>query len=94
MSASIAYAAAVIPNGAKMFFAKGTATFINGPAILLNNDPKNPRKYKTIKFILKVVSIFFLSAFFIFFQLFTISSAFTLLYSIIYTNHKTFVVPL
>ena len=24
------------------FFAKGTATFINGPANLLNNDPKNP----------------------------------------------------
>ena len=42
MSASIAYVAAVIPNGAKMFFAKVTATFINGPAILLNNDPENP----------------------------------------------------
>ena len=42
MSASIAYAAAVIPNRAKMFFAKETSTFINGPAILLNNDPKNP----------------------------------------------------
>ena len=26
----------------KYFFAKGTATFINGPANLLNNDPKNP----------------------------------------------------
>ena len=25
----------------KTFFAKGTATFINGPASLLNNDPKN-----------------------------------------------------
>ena len=32
---------AVIPNGAKIFFAKGTSTFINGPANLLNNDPKN-----------------------------------------------------
>ena len=40
--ASIAEAAAVIPNGAKTFFATGIATFINGPAILLNNDPKNP----------------------------------------------------
>ena len=26
----------------KCFFANGTATFINGPANLLNNDPKNP----------------------------------------------------
>ena len=25
-----------------MSLAKGTATFINGPANLLNNDPKNP----------------------------------------------------
>ena len=40
--ASIAEAAAVIPNGAKTIFAKGIATFINGPASLLNNDPKNP----------------------------------------------------
>ena len=40
--ATIAEAAAVIPNGAKIFFAKGTATFINGPANLLNKDPKNP----------------------------------------------------
>ena len=40
--ASIAEAAAVIPNGAKTFFAKGIATFINGPANLLNYDPKNP----------------------------------------------------
>ena len=40
--ASIAQAAAVVPNGAKQFFAKGTAIFINGPANLLNNDPKNP----------------------------------------------------
>ena len=41
-SASIVEAAAVIPNGAETFFAKGIAIFINGPAILLNNDPKNP----------------------------------------------------
>ena len=39
---SIAEAAAVILNGAKMFFAIGTAAFINGPANLLNNEPKNP----------------------------------------------------
>ena len=37
---SIAEVAVVIPNGAKMLFAKGTATFISGPANLL--DPKNP----------------------------------------------------
>ena len=40
--ASIADAGAVICNGAKIFFAKGTPTFISGPASLLNNDPKNP----------------------------------------------------
>ena len=40
--ASIAKAAAVIPHGAKTFFTKGTAIFTNGPANLLNNDPKNP----------------------------------------------------
>ena len=40
--ASIAEAAAVIPNGAKIFFAKETATFINGSTNLLNNEPKNP----------------------------------------------------
>ena len=40
--ASIAEAAAVISNGAKIFFAKGTATFINRPANLLNSDPKFP----------------------------------------------------
>ena len=39
---SIEDVAAVIPNGAKIFFASGTATFINRPAILLNNEPKNP----------------------------------------------------
>ena len=40
--ASIAEAVAVIPNRAEIFFAYGTATFINGSAILLNNDPKIP----------------------------------------------------
>ena len=40
--ASISEAAAVIPNDAKMYFAKVIATFINGPANLLNKDPKNP----------------------------------------------------
>ena len=40
--ASIAGATYVIPNGARIFLAKGTATFINGPANLLNKDPKNP----------------------------------------------------
>ena len=42
ISASVAEAAAVIPNDAKTFFATGITTFINGPANLLNNDPKNP----------------------------------------------------
>ena len=37
---SIGEVVAVIPNGAKIFFARGAATFINGPAILLNNEPK------------------------------------------------------
>ena len=40
--ASVAEAAAVTPNGAKIFFAKGTASFINGPANLLNKDPQDP----------------------------------------------------
>ena len=38
--ASISEAAAGIPNWAN--FAYVTATFINGPAIILNNAPKNP----------------------------------------------------
>ena len=45
ISASIAEAAAVIPNDANTFFAKGTATFINGPTNLLNEDPTNPRDW-------------------------------------------------
>ena len=49
ISASIAEAAAVIPNGAKTFFAKGIATFINGPANLLNNDPKDPPDWIILK---------------------------------------------
>ena len=40
--ASIAQGAAVIGNGPKTFFTTGTATFINRPANLLKNDPKNP----------------------------------------------------
>ena len=40
--ASIVEAAAVIPNGAKTCFAKVIATFVIGPANLLNNDPKSP----------------------------------------------------
>ena len=40
--ASIAEAAAVLPNAAKTLSAKSIATFINGPATLVNNDPKNP----------------------------------------------------
>ena len=39
---SIADIAAVRPNGANTFLANGNATFINGPANLLNNLPKNP----------------------------------------------------
>ena len=38
---SIAEAAAVIPKGAKILFANGTATFLKGPANLLDNEPKN-----------------------------------------------------
>ena len=34
-------AAAVIPNQAKKFFAKGATTFISGTSILLNNEPTN-----------------------------------------------------
>ena len=40
---SIAEAAAVIPNGTKTFLPKAIASFINGPANFLNNDPKNPQ---------------------------------------------------
>ena len=33
----------------KHFFAKGIATFIDGPANLLNNDPKNPPDWVIFK---------------------------------------------
>ena len=39
---SIADIAPVKPNSANTFLANGIATFINGPANLLNNLPKNP----------------------------------------------------
>ena len=39
---SIADITAVKPNGANTFLANCIATFINGPANLLNNLPKNP----------------------------------------------------
>ena len=42
ISAPIAEAAPVIPNKAKTTSAKGITAFINGPANILNNDPKNP----------------------------------------------------
>ena len=41
IASSIANAAAVIPNRAKIFFANETATFINGTTTVLNNEPKN-----------------------------------------------------
>ena len=42
MLPSIADIAAVKPYGANTFLANGNPTFINGPANLLNNLPKNP----------------------------------------------------
>ena len=39
---SITETGAVIPNDVKTFFAKGIATFKNGLANSLNNDPINP----------------------------------------------------
>ena len=39
---SVAYAAAVIPIEAKIFFVNGTAGLINEPAIFLYNEPKIP----------------------------------------------------
>ena len=41
MPASVSEAAAVIPSGAKAFFVKGTPSFINRPASLLNSYSKN-----------------------------------------------------
>ena len=49
ISASIAEAAAVIPNKAKAVYAKRIATFINGPASLLNNDAKKPPYWIILK---------------------------------------------
>ena len=40
--ASIAKVVDVIRNGAKKFFADGTAAFTNAPADLLNKEPKDP----------------------------------------------------
>ena len=39
---SVAETAAVIPKGTKVFYAKVRATFINGSANLINNEPENP----------------------------------------------------
>ena len=47
--ASIAEAAATVPNGAKTCFAKRIGTFINGPTNLRNNDPKNPPDWITLE---------------------------------------------
>ena len=69
--ASIAEIAAVIPNGTKIVFAKGTATFINGPA----NDPKNPlnwiileiwalESFMSVDILLLCYSMHFLASFF------------------------------
>ena len=65
--ASIAEAASVIHNGAKIFFAKGTATFISGPVNLFNSDPKNPPDWIILEIwafeSLKSVGILLLNAF-------------------------------
>ena len=71
----------------KHFFARGIATSINGPANLLNNDPKIPPD------ILNVVPVLFLTAVFSFFSCVSDNLTFTLLYSAIYTNYWTFTVP-
>ena len=109
--ALIAEAAAVIPNGAKTFFAKEIATFINEPTNLFNNDPKNPPDWiileiihvgyrfqsfpvNIFKRILRLVPALFLTAFFSFFGWVSDNLSFTLLYSTIYINYRTFVVPL
>ena len=112
------------------------ATFINGPANLLNNDAKNPpdwiileiwalESFKSVDILLlkaflsfvfclvvnnnscgklfplnifkripKVVPVLFLTARFSFFSWVSDNLTFTLLYSTIYTNYRTFVVPL
>ena len=66
-STSFAEAASIIPYGAKIFFAAGTATFINGPANLLNNKPKNHPGWIILDICaldnFKSVDILFLNAF-------------------------------
>ena len=65
--ASIAEAAAVIPNGVKTFFTKGIAIFINGTANLFNNDSKNPPDWIILEICAagscKLVNILLLKAF-------------------------------
>ena len=73
--ASIVEAAAVIPDGAKTFFAKGIAIFINGPANLLYNDLKNPPDWIILEIwaleSIKSVDILLLKAFLTFYSLAT-----------------------
>ena len=47
---SIAEAAAIIPNWAKICFANATSTFNKGPAILFNNESKNPPDWIILEF--------------------------------------------
>ena len=47
---SIAEAAAVIPNWAKICFANATSTFNKRPVILLNNESKNPPNWIILDF--------------------------------------------
>ena len=65
--ASIAEAAAVIPNGAKTFFAKWIATYINGSANFLYNGPTNPPDWNSLEIwtleSFKSVDILLLNAF-------------------------------
>ena len=46
---------AVKPNGANTFLANGNATFINGPASLLNKLPKNPPDCIIFLFVLYLI---------------------------------------
>ena len=115
---------------------KKFASFINGPANLLNNGPKNPpdwvileiwalKSFKSVdvlllnaflsfvfclvvsnnscgksfplnifKLILRVVPVLSLTAVFSFFSWVSDNLTFTLLYSTIYINYRTFAVPL
>ena len=110
----------------KHFFAKWTAIFINGPAILLNNDPTNPpdwiildiwalESFKSVDILLLlkaclavsnnlcgksfplyifelVVPVLFLTASFSFYIWVFDNLTFSLVYSAIYINYRTFVV--